>query len=245
MVNVLKSHHNELEHHVNQAKTWLENSKEGENTAFLSYAALELRFAIERLAVHYWATLCSSDSNELDLQNIKSFERLERKIYDLGGHQKEINAHFEFMRVIMEEMKIDLPFHTPNIGRLSKYWHDCSELCHIIWPLSCSVLAARQQAHRILIEVASVLETQIKSLGWPILEHQPFIALRDGFVAGKVSRDDILAWVRENGMSAEIEFPGKQVIPHGISIEPAVFFRELKSEVGCPAEESPTSNDIK
>ena len=48
----------------------------GENTAALSHAAFELRTALERLAVHYWATLLDRKPEEQDLREIASFKRV-------------------------------------------------------------------------------------------------------------------------------------------------------------------------
>src|SRR5512135_1231363 len=99
MADLSTQHNLDLAHHVRQGVTWLSMSSEGENTAALSYAAFELRFAIERLGVHYWAALLNRKPEEQDLRDIESFKRVERRIYELAGHQKEIDDHFEFMRI--------------------------------------------------------------------------------------------------------------------------------------------------
>ena len=75
----------------------------------LSYAAFEFRLAIERLAVHYWAELLSRPLEEKEVRDLPSFKRIENRIYELGGHQKEIDGHFEFMRVLLRLLKIDRP----------------------------------------------------------------------------------------------------------------------------------------
>jgi hypothetical protein len=185
---------------------WLAASAAGENTAALSYAALELRFAIERLGVHYWRVLLERKLEEQDLRDISSFKRVEQRIYELTGHQKEINGHFDFMRIVLGSMKIDMPFHTPQIGELSKYWHLCSELCHIAWPLSCSVPEARSTAFTNLTVISQSLFTHINSLGWPILQDVAFAELRNRFIAGKASSDDVFAYVRKTGLWAKAEF---------------------------------------
>lgn len=101
MPDVSTKHSPELAHHVRQGIAWLSASAEGENTAALSYAAFELRFAIERLAVHYWRALLNRTPEEKDLRDIESFKRVERRIYELAGHQREIDGHFEFMRICL------------------------------------------------------------------------------------------------------------------------------------------------
>jgi hypothetical protein len=202
MPDVGTHHRPELAHHVRQGVAWLSASDEGENTAALSYAAFELRFAVERLAIQYWATLLDRTPEEKDLRDIESFKRVERRIYELAGHQGEIDRHFAFMRVVLGAMKIDGPLHTPQIGALSKYWHACSELCHIAWPLSCAVSRVRTTAFSTLTEVAEMLSAHVQSLGWPVLEDAAFVELRNRFVAGEATADDVLAHLQRTGIWA-------------------------------------------
>lgn len=72
-------HNNDLLHHIQQGSFWLNESAQGDNTAALSYAALEFRFAIERLAVHYWANLLGRKPESDDFKDIESFKRAERE----------------------------------------------------------------------------------------------------------------------------------------------------------------------
>jgi hypothetical protein len=195
-------HQPELTHHVRQGVAWLSVSGEGENTAALSYAAFELRFAVERLAIHYWATLLDRKPEEQDLREIESFKRVERRIYELAGHQREIDGHFAFMRVVLEAIKIDMSLHTPQIGALSKYWHECSELCHIAWPLSCAVPEVRAAAFTMLTEVAESLSAHVQSLGWPVLKDAALAELRNKFIVGEAVAEDVLAHIQRTGVWA-------------------------------------------
>ena len=220
MSEVRTHHHPELAHHLHQGEAWLSVSAEGKNTAALSYAAFELRFAVERLAIHYWATLHDRKLAEQDLYAIGSFKRIERRIYELGGHEKEINGHFDFMRIVLGAMKIDMPFNTPKIGKLSKYWDECSELCHIAWPLSCANPEVQKAAYSTLIEIAKALSDHVQSLGWPILKDAAFTDLRNRFIAGKVTSEDVLSHVQRIGLWArvitdegEAQFVGDAVPP--------------------------------
>jgi len=206
MFDAITKHQPELAHHIRQGVTWLSASAEGENTAALSYAAFELRFAVERLGIHYWATLLDRRLEERDLCDIKSFKQVERRIYELGGHQREIDGHFAFMRIILGAMKINVPFHTPKIGALSKYWHQCSELCHIAWPLSCGMPEVRKAAYSSLTEIAETLSEQVQSLGWPVLQEPAFSSLRSRFIAGEATAEDVLAYVQQTGLWARVEF---------------------------------------
>lgn len=206
MTDVSTHHQPDLAHHVRQAVAWLSVSSEGDKTAALSYAAFELRFAVERLAIHYWAALLDRNPEEQDLRDIESFKRIERRIYELGGHQREIDGHFAFMRIVLGALKIDVPFHTPQIGALSHYWHECSELCHIAWPLSSALPEVRKSAFTALTEVAETLSAHVHSLGWPVLKDAVFVELRNRFIAGEVSEDDVLANVQRIGLWARAEF---------------------------------------
>lgn len=206
MPDVSIQHRPGLAHHVRQGEAWLSVSAGGENTAALSYAAFELRFAVERLAIHYWAALLDRRPQEHDLRDIESFKRVERRIYELAGHQREIDAHFAFMRIVLGAMKIDMPLHTPKIGALAKYWHECSELCHIAWPLSCEVSELQKTAYSSLTEIAETLSANVESLGWPILKDSSFADLRNRFVAGDATEEDVLAHVQRTGLWARAEF---------------------------------------
>jgi hypothetical protein len=176
------------------------------------WRGITVRLAVEPLFVLAW-NRCSAwrgirnrRPEEHDLRDIGSFKRVEHRIYELAGHQQEIDGHFEFMRVVMGALKIDWPLHTPKIGELSKYWHECSELCHIAWPLSCTVSELRKTAFSALTDIAQSLSAQVSSLGWPVLKDAAFSDLRSRFVAGEAHADDVLAYVRRTGLWARAEF---------------------------------------
>lgn len=206
MPDAIASHQPDLSHHVRQGVAWLSVSEKGERTAALSYAAFELRVAVERIAIHYWAALLDRKLEEQDLRDIKSFKRVERRINELGGHQLEIDRHFSFMRIVLQSMKIDTPLHAPNIGLLSKHWHDCSELCHIAWPLSCASPEVRTAAFSSLTGIADTLSVYVQNLGWPILKDAAFADLRNRFTAGDATQDDVLAYLKNTGVWARAEF---------------------------------------
>ena len=213
MAEISFRHQNDLSHHIAQGSAWLATSAEGEETAALSYAAFELRLGIERLAIHYWASLLNRKPEADDLYDIGSFKRIEKRIYELAGHQKEIDGHFEFMRVVLGALRIDASFLTPQIGKLSSFWHDCSELCHVGWPLTCSVPEARKAAFVSLTAIAQALSAQVASMGWPVIQDAAFVDLRNRFVEGNASREDVLAHIQRTGLWARAEYPdGKD--PH-------------------------------
>jgi hypothetical protein len=206
MLDSAPKHSTELEHHVRQGLAWLASSADGENTAALSYAALELRFAVERLGVHYWLALLDRIPEEADFKTLESFKRIEQRIYELGGHQRHIDLHFAFMRVVLKALKLDADFLTRDVGLLSKYWHQCSAMCHIAWPLSSGDIDVKTQAFLTLTEIAEALAIQVRSLGWPILRDVAFAALRNDFLTGKASEADVQSHIRSRGLWARNEF---------------------------------------
>lgn len=219
----IPSRSTDLRHHVVQGAAWLQQSDHGTNTTALSYAAFEFRLAIERLAVHYWTQLLGRRPEAEDLHDIRSFKRIEQRIYALGGHQREINGHFEFMQYVLNLLEIKGALVTPNLGRLTDQWHRCSELCHIGWTLSCSVPQIQSAALQTLKNIEEFLTEQINGLAsWPIIHDPAFADLRDRYVAGEVNSNDIKAYLEKIGLWTRVqykdgrpsEFVGKPIAPN-------------------------------
>ena len=200
------SHITALPHHVQQAEGWLHKSDSGTKTAALSYAALELRYAIERLAVYYWVSLLNRPLTHAEAESLGTYKKLERRIYDLAGHQKAIDGNFAFLRAVMGVMKIPNELPTPNLGRLSEHWHACSEICHVAWPLSCSVELYRQATFEQLTEIQKNLVPLVSSnmIGWPVIHEKGFAELRDRFVAGHASAAEIQEYANMHGLWARV-----------------------------------------
>jgi hypothetical protein len=205
------SHQPDLMHHVRQAKAWLLSAAgAGENTAALSYAALELRFAVERLAVHYWAQLLGNKLGPKSMREIESFKGIEASIRKLAGHQRQVDRHFELIRLMMRELGIDTPLVTANIGQLKRFWQVCSEMCHIAFPLLCSVAEVREQAVKNLHEIAESMTTYAEAAGWPQLgDNAQFYELHRNYLSGKVEAELVLESLRKAGLWASYEEPGK------------------------------------
>lgn len=211
MLDIRTHHQLDLPHHISQGVAWLSASNNGENTAALSYAAFELRFAVERLAIHYLRVLVDQKLGEQDLHDIKSFKRVERRIYAVAGHQAKIDGHVAFMRVINSALKIDTQLHSPQITSLSKYWDEYSDLCHISWVLSCKLPEVQATSFSKLTEIAEMLTVYVKSIeqsfGWSFLKEATFAELRDRFVSGDATEDDVVAYLKRIGIWAKVEYP--------------------------------------
>ncbi|MDA8483611.1 hypothetical protein NNO07_11055 [Pseudomonas resinovorans] len=192
----------------------------------MSYAAFELRLCIERLAFQYWVQLQRGSFDEEELLNdIRSFKRLEHKIYELAGNQGVINRHFELVRTFYEELQMPFPFATPHVGKLAKHWAACSEYCHIGWSLLWEDEGVVERALVELSEISVYLDAQIEGLiGWPELPESKDDAKNEiinGFVEGKVTKEELRAFVRQQGLWAAVhyddgrpsEFAGRAVPP--------------------------------
>lgn len=225
---IATKHSPALSHHIDQALGWLEQSAQGEHTSAQSYAALELRYGIERIAIHYWYALLGRPLNDGDLRDIASFKTLEGRIYELAGHQRQIESHFQFMRVFLSELKIEVPLETPKIGQLSSAWHDCSEVCHVGWPMASDAEGVATATYARLREIADILQGYVASLGWPVLNDPSIVKLRDSFVLGQATADDIRNYMRKVGVWAKVDYPdgkpshfiGEAVPPEGSESRP-------------------------
>jgi len=211
----------ELQHHFMQAEEWLSASDEGTNKAYLGYAALELRYAIERLAVHYWASLVVDTNEKSELLNIGSFKGIEDRIYKLAGHQRKIDRAFDFVELLCRLLGIELAQTRPNIPALSKHWHTCSEVCHIGWALACvssevgpQTFSELQRVHRDVSRMVTVHANLLR------LDSTKMHDLQRGYVEGMVSDEDVRAFVATQGLQASYvrRTPGAEPIQVGVDI---------------------------
>jgi len=206
----LSLHHSRtLTHHIAQADAWLALSSDGMNTVPLGYAALELRYAIERLAVHYWAGLVAGTQDEAELLAIGSFNKIEARIYELAGHQRQIDRALAFAQLLCGLLGIVVPQGRPSMPTLRKHWHTCSEVCHIGWalvapeaPVGVDTYKELRSAHADVLEMANGYNAM------PRLNNPGLHALQRGYIEGTVSDDDVRSYVAREGLKAEYIPPG-------------------------------------
>lgn len=197
----------DVRHHLSQGTAWLEESANGTNTTLLCYAALEFRLAIERIGLQYWTELMPSGLEENDLRDLRSFKRIENRIYELAGHQKEIDAFFSFNQILLRLLKVPQSLPTPKLGELSRYWHECSELCHVAWSLAAgdSKLAEESYAALRIIESSLIAQTS-GFVSWPRIADASFDKLRKNYMSGVATEDNIREYLEVCGIWGRVEF---------------------------------------
>lgn len=198
-------------HHVNQGAAWLATSHEGAHTVPLTYAAFEYRLAVERLAMQYLAAVRGRPPEAKDLDDLRTYKTMESLIYGLGGHQKQINGHFEFMRLVMSFLKIEQKLVTPDFGKLSNYWHTCSDLCHVGGVLFLQDTDFARSAYRELSALGEALQEQVSGLvTWPNITDDGFRTLGIDFIEGRITADDVFRYLKRIGIWAALTVPGQQ-----------------------------------
>lgn len=217
------SHVNTLAHHVAQCEAWLALSGAGTNTTPLSYAALELRYAIERLAVHYWAGMVAGTPDESELLEIGSFKKIEARIYELAGHQLKINRGFDFAELLSSILGIKLALARPNMPLLRRHWHTCSEVCHIGWALATSVPDFVLKTHAELDTARLDIAAMVSGYqGIPRLDGSKMHQLQRDFIEGRIGEQEVREFVKAEGLNATFAAkPGAQETAVGTPIPAA------------------------
>lgn len=196
-----------LNYHLEEGKSWLANCNTGKNTTALSYAAFEFRLAIERIGSQYWYCLKGDSEENEFLKEIRSYKRIENKIYQLAGHQKQINARFEFARILLKFLKIEIQLITPQLGKLSHYWSECSELCHISWTIVSRDIGIANQQFTNLKNIAEFIATNLAGLvSWSKIVDLPFCEIEEQYLKGEIIEKDIYKYLQERGIWARIQY---------------------------------------
>ncbi|MBI5256201.1 MAG: hypothetical protein HY855_06870 [Burkholderiales bacterium] len=188
--------------HIKRASAWLEVANGGVNMAAITYAALELRFGIERLAVEYLHAFSGRPAsiNDEDWKVMRSHSNVVNEIFRLAGKQPEIDRAFDFMRAFLEVGGIDLELITPNVGQLKRHWQECSEALHFAAPMISEVPVVQAAAMKSMMEIAEEMKTLVRSAGWPNLAHPQIIAIRDQFVSGAITLQNARAALVATGL---------------------------------------------
>jgi hypothetical protein len=173
---------------------------------------LELRFGIERFVAHIWAQALDKPTRVKFATDLRKLKNMEQRIYELAGRQDEINARYDFMRILVEALRLDIKVQTPNLGQLSRHWHYCSELCHIGWILENIASKSGLTNFEKLSQIAGELLQLADGVGWPLdeSEDEKFAELRRNFVKGRASRDEVLNYLETVGVWAKVSYPDKR-----------------------------------
>jgi len=136
--------------------------------------------------------------------NIGAFKSIESRIYELAGHQREIDRSIEFIELMCSMIGITLPQGRPNLPILKKHWHSCSEMCHVGWALACTSPEVGPQSHTVLVKVAADLEHMVKGMvGLPKIHDAATKEIKQAFIAGTITADEAKSRLSERGLHAE------------------------------------------
>ena len=130
--------------------------------------------------VEYLIRVQGNQLREEDLKVISSFKNAQNRIYELSGHQGEIDRTFRMFEILFEMMEMPVPIAKPNLGTLARYWHGCSDFCHVAWTLDSASNQdpVLEEAFGFLSEVHEYLTKYSQQLvTWPAFQDpkaQPF-----------------------------------------------------------------------
>jgi hypothetical protein len=194
-----------VNYHFEEGKAWLEKSASGQNTTALCYAAFEFRLQIERVGLQHWSALKPDGIEAKDILDAGKFKAIENNIYQLAGHQKTLDARYEYARILNDLLKIKGDIVTPKLGKLSNYWHECSVLCHIGSTFCLTSSEMAKTAYEFLIEVRDFLEDQVKGL--ITIGRLPECGeLENKFIAGEITAEELKKEVTKIGLWARFEY---------------------------------------
>lgn len=203
--------HRDIGYHLAEAEAWLSASGAGKHTTLLSYAAFEMRIEIERVALELLGRIQGDDAlNDLG-RTARQFDRMERAVYELEGHQRELGKKVSFGNLMLSALQIDYRIPEVNLGRLRAGWHKCSELCHVTWSLRVDSPGGIELGEEFFVEMAALQrylrELVSHGITWLRVADASFGALQDQYVRGEASDDDVQAWFEERGIWSKITRP--------------------------------------
>lgn len=218
------SRHHAVNYHFEEGKAWLKESKRGKRCTALSYAAFEFRLAIERIIFQYWYTINNNELKEDNIKDVRSFKRMQNKIYTLGGVQKTINKHFEFVQILLDSLQTGDKLIPPDLGKLHKSWDTCSELCHITWTIAPKDLKLKRNIFYELEEIHNLLSSYTSGLtSWPQVVDENLKKVQHQFIDGEISENDVRKYLSEIGLWAlqtdhnnKRKFVGEPIEPNKI-----------------------------
>lgn len=195
----------DVNYHLNEGAAWLEKSAHGQNTTALCYAGFEFRLQIERIGLQHWSALKPGGIEPKDLLDAGKFKTIENYIYKLAGHQKELNARYEYTRILTSLLKIPRKIVTPQLGKLANYWHECSELCHIASSFYLTTPDMAKIAYEFLVEACDFLSEQTSGL--ITIGSLPACGeLETKFISGEITAEELKTQITELGLWGRIEY---------------------------------------
>jgi hypothetical protein len=218
-----RSRHSELNYHYEEGAAWLAESDAGAHSTLIAYAAFEFRLGLERLAAEYWRRLKGDSITVDDLADLRSFKTIENRIFELGGHQLQIERRFAFGQILLNLLALPIRLSPPRLGELAKHWHTCSEMCHVGWSLQMAHAhgVGGSAAHDALQETKALIREHLDGVvTWMRVVDLPFRALEQKYVDGLLSEEEVRAHLEREGIWASVVLPdgGRESV--GVPIPP-------------------------
>jgi hypothetical protein len=215
----------QIGYHLAEAEAWLAASSGGEHTTPLSYAAFELRLEIERVAVELLAKIRGDRLLPADVQTIRSFDRIEKRIYELEGHQRILDRKISLVNVMLEALQLEWRIQPIVVGHLRSAWQECSELCHVTWSLLVDSPAGAnlgREAFSSLSDIQQRLRSLVdRGIAWPQVSDPLFVEVQDRYIRGEIGDADVRAWFAERGLWGQVTHPDGSNEFVGVPIPPS------------------------
>lgn len=184
----------------------------------VSYAALELRFAIERLTIHYWFLALNRKPTDDEIENL-GFKHVRPKLQAAAKRPMALRR-LELIKILLDALKLDVTLEPPDISKIHRYWDACGEMLHAPWTLGASLQEVQTDAFRQLSEIHEYLVKLATTPTWPNFEGE-FGVLADRFLAGEIGESEIREVILKSGMHAtyyppnggDAMFVGEPVVP--------------------------------
>jgi hypothetical protein len=212
----------DIGYHLAEAEAWLTASDSGRRTTPLAYAAFELRLETERVAFELLTRIRGDQLVPEDFRGLR-FGRMERRIYELEGHQRVLDRKVAFHNILLNAVQMPLRLHSVNLGKLRKGWETCSALCHITFSLAAAIPDSDvgEVAFREVTEVQRFVRSVVDAgITWPRVAHSGFAELQSKYVREEIGDSDVLEWVKTHGLWGKTEHPDGRMEAVGIAIPP-------------------------
>ena len=205
--------------HLFTGSQWLIAADGGRNTNAIVYCGFEFRLALERVNFELLLHIRRERGESITDADIKAMNKpinIRNRIYQLVGNQQHIDKQVEFINILIEIVGQPFIITSVNLGRLARYWSECSDLCHMqpskkhTWEDD----EFCKENYNILVDTKLFLENALSGLTW-FSVHGHIYELKKLFINGAIDKTEVINRLKENGIYAIMTLPDgtEQVLP--------------------------------